>query len=156
MKEKLIKRKVIWIVNKEGSTKEFYTDIPGYKLQMKALGLPIISHLQEKHVFSFSVALSRGEYDAILTWPFRKIINVTLLDQNENLKDRQNLQVVIDPVNDGYIESNNLKRPNMPSYPPFASKGFLFEEHLSETKYFFEGSFFVLIETLGKEDLLLQ
>ena len=35
--------------------------------------------------------LMKGEYDAILPWPFKKRITFTLIDQHENVNDRENI-----------------------------------------------------------------
>ena len=32
----------------------------------------------------------KGEYDAMLTWPFHKKVTMTLIDQQEKAKDREN------------------------------------------------------------------
>ncbi|XP_031571408.1 TNF receptor-associated factor 5-like [Actinia tenebrosa] len=138
--------KVIWIVNEEGpSVKDFYTDKYGYKLRVSANLLPRISILQEENLFLFSVTLLRGDYDAMLTWPFSKRIKVTLLDQNENPSDRKNVEVVIEP--NEYQTSENLKRPTASSSNYFVSKRIVLEEQLNARNYFFEGSLFLLIET---------
>ena len=70
----------------------FYTGRYGYKLKVFAYpydtgfcfnphGVP---HL------SIAVVLMEGEYDDILPWPFSKKIMVTMIDQNKDLKERQN------------------------------------------------------------------
>ena len=33
----------------------------------------------------------RSKYDAVLPWPFRKTVTLTLIDQEENLNHRENL-----------------------------------------------------------------
>ena len=38
-----------------------------------------------------------GEYDDILPWPFSKKITVTLIDQNEDLKERKNITKYLSP-----------------------------------------------------------
>ncbi len=59
----------------------FYTSRHGYKiclrLYMNGDGTGKGTHL------SFFVTLMRGEYDALLPWPFRQAINLTLVDQNK-------------------------------------------------------------------------
>ncbi len=58
----------------------FYTSRHGYKiclrLYMNGDGGGKGTHL------SFFVTLMRGEYDALLPWPFRQAITLTLVDQN--------------------------------------------------------------------------
>ena len=58
----------------------FYTSRHGYKiclrLYMNGDGTGKGTHL------SFFVTLMRGEYDALLPWPFRQAVTLTLMDQN--------------------------------------------------------------------------
>ena len=58
----------------------FYTGRHGYKmclrLYMDGDGSGKGTHL------SFFLTLMRGEYDALLTWPFRQTVTLTLLDQD--------------------------------------------------------------------------
>ena len=58
----------------------FYTSRHGYKmclrLYMDGDGSGKGTHL------SFFLTLMRGEYDALLTWPFRQTVTLTLLDQD--------------------------------------------------------------------------
>ena len=58
----------------------FYTGRHGYKmclrLYMDGDGSGRGTHL------SFFLTLMRGEYDALLTWPFRQTVTLTLLDQD--------------------------------------------------------------------------
>ena len=59
----------------------FYTGRHGYKmclrLYMDGDGSGRGTHL------SFFLTLMRGEYDALLTWPFRQTVTLTLLDQDK-------------------------------------------------------------------------
>ena len=59
----------------------FYTSRHGYKaclrLYMNGDGAGKGTHL------SFFITLMRGEYDALLPWPFRQAVTLTLVDQNK-------------------------------------------------------------------------
>ncbi|XP_064383978.1 TNF receptor-associated factor 5-like [Halichondria panicea] len=59
----------------------FYTSRHGYKLclrlYMNGDGTGKGTHL------SFFITLMRGEYDALLPWPFRQAVTLTLVDQNK-------------------------------------------------------------------------
>ena len=46
---------------------------------------------------SIFVCLLRGEYDDILPWPFTKKITFTVIDQNEDLKERNNITANLRP-----------------------------------------------------------
>ena len=69
----------------------FYTGCYGYKLKVFAyhyvpgtMLLPCASHL------SIGIVLMAGEYDDMLPWPFSKKITFKIIDQNKDLKERQN------------------------------------------------------------------
>ena len=51
----------------------------------------------------------KGEYDALLSWPFRNKVTFTLIDQQEDLNDRENIveSFTADPIK--YKE--NFSRP---------------------------------------------
>ena len=61
----------------------------------------------ETYVFGTFLAVCfvilKGEYDSILPWPFRGKVIFTLVDQQEDLNDRENIvkSITPDPTNDG-------------------------------------------------------
>ena len=75
-------------VNKESNA--FYTGCYGYKLKVTLF-------LDYRGTFAIGVVLMKGEYDDILPWPFSKKITVTLIDQNEDLKERKNITKYLSP-----------------------------------------------------------
>ena len=71
----------------------FYTGRYGYKL--KVFAYPYYTgyfsdFLPHAPQLSIGIVLMEGEYDNILTWPFSKKITFTIIDQNKDLKERQN------------------------------------------------------------------
>ena len=75
---------------------EFYTGCYGYKLKVK-LSLDYRRGPSSDWTFKIGVVLMKGEYDDILPWPFSKKITVTLIDQNEDLKERKNITKYLSP-----------------------------------------------------------
>ena len=69
----------------------FYTGCYGYKLQVK------LSFDFRYPGCNIAIILMKGEYDGILPWPFSKKITVTLIDQNEDLKERKNITKYLSP-----------------------------------------------------------
>ena len=63
-----------------------YTSKYGYKLQAVAYPNGIASGFGTH--FSIYLTILKGEYDAILEWPFNKRVFFTMLDQNENVKEQ--------------------------------------------------------------------
>ena len=71
----------------------FYTGCYGYKLQV--IVRPFTKGLtQLDDTLYFGIASVEGEYDDILPWPFTKKITFTVIDQNEDLKERKTLQQI--------------------------------------------------------------
>jgi len=105
--EKLDTRKFIWKINDfkmfhKGEfsidSVPFYTDRTesyyGYKL--KARIYPNSDTLFA-HVMTVCIVLMKGEYDAILPWPFKKRLQFTLIDQQEEPAERENITFVLIP-----------------------------------------------------------
>ena len=68
----------------------FYTGRYGYKLKVFAYPYYTGYFLPHAPQLSIGIVLMEGEYDNILTWPFSKKITFTVIDQNKDLKERQN------------------------------------------------------------------
>ena len=67
----------------------FFTGSYGYKL--KVIACPSLHYVTSKVTsLKIGIVLMEGKYDDILPWPFRKKITFTVIEQNEDLKERQN------------------------------------------------------------------
>ena len=69
----------------------FYTDRSenyGYKIKVKVF--PNGDWLGKNFYLSVYIIVMKGEYDAILPWPFRKKVRFTLIDQQEDPFKREN------------------------------------------------------------------
>ena len=75
-------------VKKKIESNPFYTGCYGYKL--KVFAYPRSVFLSQDPYLSIGIVLMEGEYDDMLPWPFSKKITFTIIDQNEDLKERQN------------------------------------------------------------------
>ena len=76
----------------------FYTGCYGYKL--KVVAYPYDTNdllLPHGPYLSIGIVLMEGEYDDMLPWPFSKKITFTIIDQNKDLKVRQNLTDYLGP-----------------------------------------------------------
>ena len=70
----------------------FYTDRTesyGYKLKVRVA--PNGDGTNENTHLSVYIIVMKGEYDAMLTWPFKGKVTFTLIDQQEDLVERQNI-----------------------------------------------------------------
>ena len=75
----------------------FYTRKYGYKFKL-GLSEGVLEDVNSPSSFtcqhlSVSFILMKGEYDAILPWPFKEKVTCTLIDQQENHKKRENMIV---------------------------------------------------------------
>ena len=77
-------------VKKRIESDPFYTGRYGYKLKVFAYPYYIGFVVPHDPQLSIGIVLMEGEYDNILTWPFSKKITFTIIDQNKDLKERQN------------------------------------------------------------------
>ena len=95
---------------------------------------------ENTHLSCF-VVIMKGEYDAMLTWPFHKKVTVTLIDQQEKAEDRENIAMSFittgspecygRPVND-----ENIGR---------GSRRFVSHEKLQERHYIVDDTMFIQI-----------
>ena len=125
-------------VGKESNA--FYTGCYGYKLKVR------LSLDYRLGPLSIVVVLMEGEYDGILPWPFSKKIAVTLIDQNEDLKERKNITKYLSP--NGHVQGSIfLRRPRIQYSEPrsqisrFTSYGELQTRH-----YFANGTLFIQVD----------
>ena len=85
-------------VNRKQTCAPFYTENYGYKLEINIYPNGY-GHARGTFLSVFCV-IQKGEYDALLPWPFKRNVKFTLLDQQENLEERENNSVEITPIND--------------------------------------------------------
>ena len=80
-----------------------------------------------------------GEYDAMLTWPFHKKVTFTLVDQQENANDREN---IVDSFNsDTTLKS--FKRPVTKENTGWGNPKFISHNELQERRYTVDDTIFI-------------
>jgi len=125
--EKLGTRIFIWKINdfkiQMGKVSKldsvpFYTDRTesnyGYKLKAqiyKSRYSKMIDLLNP--CITLSIVLMKGEYDAILPWPFKNKLKITLIDQQEDLVERENIVTVLIPENNQDAFGKPVKEENV-------------------------------------------
>ena len=82
-------------VKKRIESNPFHTGCYGYRLKVLAHPCEILLHRDP--YLSIGIVLMEGEYDDMLSWPFSKKITFTIIDQNKDLKERQNHTVYLSP-----------------------------------------------------------
>ena len=102
----------------------FYTDRTesyGYKLKV-AVEANGSGSAKNTHLSVFIVVM-KGEYDAILPWPFKKKVKFTLIDQQEDLVQRQNItrHFIADKNSESFGRPKNKKNNIGWGFPEFVS-----------------------------------
>lgn len=118
----------------------FYSEKYGYKMRLQLYpngsGPGLTTHV------SIFIILLKGEYDAILDWPFQSRVTFILYDQHENSNERQNIVSCFIP---GGTEKGFRKPTSVVSagrgYPKFVS-----HERLWSRKYVDNDSLFLAVE----------
>ena len=90
---------------------------------------------------SFFLILMKGEYDAMLTWPFHKKVTMMLIDQQEKAKDRENIAMSF--ITTGFPES--FGRPVNDENIGNGYRQFVSHEKLQERRYIVDDTMFIQI-----------
>lgn len=107
----------------------FYLGRHGYKMQLQMY--PNGKDQGINGFISVFVALMKGQYDAILPWPFQYKLQFTIFDQNPDLKQRQNFSISWNSTPSG----NASLRPESERNKGQGFVRFLSHEKLREGRY---------------------
>ena len=112
LEEKFHTRKMVWKISgfsrimserKKIESDPFYTESPGYKLKVRIH--PNCSGLGKNSTYlSVYIVVMKGEYDAILPWPFNNEVTFTLIDQEEDPAKREKVIRKLIPSNDKHTD----------------------------------------------------
>ena len=123
----------------------FYTDrTESYGYKLKVVVYPNGQSSSKNTHVSVYFLLMKGEYDAILPWPFKKKVKFTLIDQQEDPAKRENVKRRIYYVGNF---SEGLSRPTMDDgktgqgFPKFIS-----HEQLYSRRYLVDDTLFLQVE----------
>ena len=112
----------------------FYTEICGYKLKLRIYPNGLRSG--KNNYLSVFFAIMKGEYDAILNWPFKRKVKFTLIDQQDDPDKRRNITMVIKKSDnlDGYerpkVENSGRGLCNFISHKTLYSRRYLVDDTL--------------------------
>ena len=96
---------------------------------------------------SLYLKIMKGEYDATLTWPFDKKYKFTLIDQQENEHDREN--VVSSEIRDP--KSSSVQRPVQKENVGRGFHQFVSHEKLQKRRYIVDDTIFVQVHFTSVE-----
>ena len=94
--------------------------------------------------------LMKGEYDALLSWPFRKKVTLTFIDQQENPNDRENFVQSInsDPENNKESCSRPVTDENVKGV---GFRMFISHKKVSERRYIVDDTMFIQFQVDAPE-----
>ena len=118
----------------------FYTDLYGYKLKVSINPNGCWPKGWNTHMSVF-IVLMRGEYDAILPWPFHKKVTLTLIDQEENPLKREDVVSCLVAKN-----KKSFERPKKEENIGFGDSEFISHEILQTRRYLVDDTLFLQVE----------
>ena len=116
----------------------FYTSPYGYKLKM----LADFNEKREQckdHVGVY-ICVVKSEHDAILSWPFNKKYTFTLIDQQDNEEERENIVRTMTPQG-----QDEFKRPIEKKNTGYRYGCFVFHATLRKLKYIKDDTVFITV-----------
>ena len=115
------------------------TESFGYKLRV-GLCLNGLGGYKNTHLSVF-VVVTKGEYDAILRWPFNKTVKFTLIDQQDDPDQRENVTSVIFTQNIA-----NFARPETEENMEWVIHSFISHLKLYSRRYIVNDTLFLQVE----------
>ena len=90
--------------------------------------------------------IMKGEYDATLTWPFQKMVTLTLVDQHENANDRENIV-------ESFISEKcaSFERPVTEENIGLGFHEFVYHEELQKRRYIVDDTIFIQVHFTSPE-----
>lgn len=119
----------------------FYTAQHGYKMKVR---LHPNGHNDGKGThLSVYIILMKGEYDAILPWPFVKTVTVSVIDQQDDTTQRENLTALCKAVED---DENCFLRPQSEENTAFGDAQVALQDDLRDKrKYIVDDTMFLSV-----------
>ena len=117
----------------------------GYKCKM-SINPNGLSSGENTHLSAYLIIM-KGEYDATLTWPFDKTFTFTLIDQQENEHNRENIveSATLDP------KFSSFARPVKKQNPGWGFHQFVSHEKLQKRRYIVDDTIFVQVHFTSVE-----
>ena len=120
----------------------FYTktEIDGFGYKLKVLIYPDGTGDGKNTHLSVFIIIMKGEYDAVLTWHFRKKVTFTLIDQQDKLLKRENKTAKVTGEN-----SPSFTRPTTEENIAVGFPCFISHEELKSQHYIVDDTLFLQV-----------
>ena len=112
----------------------------GYKFRLELFPNGF-SHTKDTHL-SLYFFIVKGDYDANLSWPFQKIVRLTLIDQQEDAKEREN---IVESLKAIPKSNDTVERPLTDYNPGRGFSNFVPLTKLKERRYIVDDTIFVQV-----------
>lgn len=126
--------------NNKMDSEPFYTGQYGYKLKLSVNPNGDGSG-RNTHLSAFVIVM-RGEYDGLLPWPFHQKVTFSLVDQQEDTDEREN--VVMHFRANTKLE--NFARPTAEENPGRGYARFVSHERLKTRRYLMDDTLFIQVD----------
>ena len=103
---------------------------------------------------SLFICICRGEYDALLAWPFSHRVTFTLLDQCEDVNNRRHIVYTVKP-NTCKENKPFLGRPITERNASFGAQKFTELDTLQTLEYIKDDTLFIKVEIDSEEMILI-
>ena len=119
----------------------------GYKLKLSIH--PNGDDTAKNTHLSVYLKIMKGEYDASLTWPFHKKVMFTLIDQQQNANDREDIvwSFTSDP------KRKNFERPVKEQNLGWGLSTFVSHEILQKRRYIVDEAIFIQVHVTSPEQM---
>ena len=119
-------------------SESFYSSPCGYKMVLDVYLNGATEH--SKNYISVYLRLLPGDYDVLLPWPLRNVFTFTLIDQQDSLRDRQNISLSVIPN-----DHRALMKPSNEGNGGYGFKKFVSREILRTRKYIKDDTIFITV-----------
>ena len=139
---------------KNGNTKsifaEFYTGKQGYKLNVRVD--PDGDQTNRNRYMSVYVGIMKGDYDAILPWPFREEVTFSVIDQQPDAAQRKTIVAVLKPNETQTPSGSFSSRPTVEQNPELLGIRRLISHKVLKTRRYVEHDTLFLQVEVGRHD----
>lgn len=121
----------------------FFTEPNGYKLRVLMSPNGELSRSGKTGYVSFYIVIMRGEYDAILPWPFMHIMTFRLIDQQGDPDYREDVIKELDPSEQ---EQDSLYRPTTEENDGYGFPRFICHDKIRKRRYIVNDTAFLEVQ----------
>lgn len=126
--------------NNKMDSEPFYTGRYGYKLKLSVNPNGDGSG-KNTHLSAFVIVM-KGEYDAVLSWPFHQRVTFTLIDQQDSTDQREDIVM--------HFRANpkleNFAKPTAEENPGRGYARFVSHERLRSRRYLVDDTLFIRVD----------